>query len=83
MDLLQDLRITVKAFSETPFAPNKSQTTFMPLTLTCCVGVASEGWLAASVADGNMSGGQDGPPSFAEDGEPDLSGLNWDGDYTV
>lgn len=70
MDPLQDLRITVQAFSETLLAHNESQTTYMPLTLTCCVGGASsEGWLAASVAEGNMGGEQDGPPTSAEDGE--------------
>ena len=70
MDPLQDLRITVEAFSEIPLAPNDSQTTCMPLTLTCGVGGASnEGCLAASVAEGNMGGGQNGPPTSAEDGE--------------
>ena len=39
-------------------------------TLTCGVGGASsEGWLAASVAEGNMGGGQADPPTSAEDGE--------------
>ena len=64
------MRITIEAFSETPLARNESQTTCMPLTLTCCVGGASsEGWLAASVAEGNMGGGQADPPTSAEDGE--------------
>lgn len=70
MDPLQDFRIRVEAFSETPLACNESQTTCMPLTLACCVGGASsEGLLAASVAEGNMGGEQDGPPTSTEDGE--------------
>ena len=70
MDPLQDLRVTVEAFSETPLAHNESQTTCMALTLTCCVGGAAiGGWLAASVAEGDMVGEQDGPPTSAEDGE--------------
>lgn len=73
--LIQDLRVTVEALSETPLARNESQTTCIPL---CVGGASSEGWLAASVAEGNMGGEQDGPPTSAEEGKPDLSGPHWD-----
>lgn len=70
MDPLQDFRRTVEAFPETSLGRNESQTTCIPLTLACCVGSASsEGLLAASVAEGNMGGKQDGPPTSTEDGE--------------
>lgn len=84
MDPLQDFRITVEAFSETPLARNECQTTCIPLTLARCVGGASsEGLLAVSVAEGNMGGEQDGPPTSQKTRKPELSGPNWDNDYTM